>query len=322
MEQTQKNRTTHDPFPKWKFVLMLNVSGIITVAAVFGSYFVLRAFHKFRNLRTASNNILVSLSIADGLLAIPMILDIIHLCLKYNVGHGSHILKVVSGTVTLFLLSVIVLHLTLMSSERFIAIKFALRYHAIVTKRRARIVSIAMWLWAVVVIVAVPKVLQRATTGKDFREFGREMNADSNTSQVLHIRWHLVFQAVSMFLVPLLIILCSYAYIFIVSYKQRHLVREQDRNIPRMPTVKNQMKGARTLAIVVALCLLSIIALLVVTSLRVFCGLSLGGRKYQMLLKHIVYDVAMVLNAICSPLIYGWKNEGFRNAFRKMLKCC
>ena len=288
---------------------MLNVSGIITVAAVFGSYFVLRAFHKFRNLRTASNNILVSLSIADGLLAIPMILDIIHLCLKYNVGHRSRILKEVSGTVTLFLLSVI-------------AIKFALRYHAIVTKRRARIVSIAMWLWAVVVIVAVPKVLQRAKTGKDFREFDREMNADSNTSQVLLIRWHLVFQAVSMFLVPLLIILCSYTYIFMVSYKQRHLVREQDRDIPRMPTVKKQMKGARTLAIVEALCLLSIIALLVVTSLRVFCGLSLGGRKYQRLLKHIVYDVAMVLNAICNPLIYGWKNEEFRNAFRKMLKCC
>ena len=55
---------------------MLNVHGIITIIALLGSYFVLRAFHKFRNLRTASNN-MVSLSIADGLLAIPLILDII-----------------------------------------------------------------------------------------------------------------------------------------------------------------------------------------------------------------------------------------------------
>ena len=137
------------PLPKWKFILMLNVHGIITIVALLGSYFVLRAFHKFRNLRTASNNILVSLSIADGLLAIPLILDIIQLCLK-RVGHcphmHMHILKEVDGTITLFLLSVIVLHLSLMSSERFIAIKFALRYQAIVTKRRARIASIAMWL--------------------------------------------------------------------------------------------------------------------------------------------------------------------------------
>ena len=89
-----------------------------------------------------------------------------------------------------------------------------------------------------------------------------------------------------------------------------------------MPTVKHHMKGAHTLAIVVALCLLSIIALLVVTSLRIFRGKSLKDHHHQMLLEKIVCDVAMFLNAICNPLIYGWKNEEFRNAFRKMLKCC
>ena len=303
--------------PKCEFILLLNVHGFITIVALLGSYFVLRAFHKFRNLRTASNNILVSLSIADGLLAIPLILDIIHLCVR----HCPRILKEVYGTITLFLLSVIVLHLTLLSSERFIAIKFALRYQAIVTKRRARNVSIAMWLWALFVTVAVPEILQKAT-GKDLRKVHRQIKADIDTCEVLHIRCHLVFQAASMFLVPLLIILCSYTYIFIVSYKQRQHVREQGLDIPGMPTVKHLMKAARTLAIVVALCLLSIIALLVVTSLRIFCGKSLKDHHHQMLLEKIVYDVAMFLNAICNPLIYGWKNEEFRNACRKMLKCC
>ena len=307
MKQTRKNCTTGDPLPKWKFILLLNVHGIITIIALLGSYFVIRAFHKFRNLRTASNNILVSLSIADGLLAIPLILDIIQLCLDYNGGNLSCILKRVRGTVTLFLPSVIVLHLSLMSSERFIAIKFALIYQAIVTKRRARIVSIVMWLWALVVTVAVPKVLQRATTGKDFRE---------------QIKPPLfVFQAVSMCVVPVLIILCSYTYIFMVSYKQRQLVREQGCNIPGMSTVKYHMKVAHTLAIVVALCLLSIIPMLAVPFLRVFRK-SLGDRCRQKLLKQIFYYVAIFVNAICIPLIYGWKNEEFRNAFRKILKCC
>ena len=136
----------NNPLPKWQFILTLNVHGIITIAALLGSYFVLRAFLKFRNLRTACNNILVSLSIANGLLAIPSTLEIIQLCLVYNVGHRSRILTEVGGTVTLFLLSVIVLHLTLVSSDGFIAIKYAQRYHSIVTKRRARTVSIAMWL--------------------------------------------------------------------------------------------------------------------------------------------------------------------------------
>ncbi|XP_073231881.1 adenosine receptor A2b-like [Porites lutea] len=306
MNETLKNCMTCDPLTKRTLILLLNVHGIITIIALLGSYFVIRAFHKFRNLRTASNNILVSLSIADGLLAIPLILDIIQLCLDYNGGNLSCILKRVRGTV-LFLPSVIVLHLTLMSSERFIAIKFALIYQAIVTKRRARIVSIVMWLWALVVTVAVPKVLQRATTGKDFRE---------QIKPPL-----LVFQAVSMCVVPVLIILCSYTYIFMVSYKQRQLVREQGCNIPGMSTVKYHMKVAHTLAIVVALCLLSIIPMLAVPFLRVFRK-SLGDRCRQKLLKQIFYYVAIFVNAICIPLIYGWKNEEFRNAFRKILKCC
>ena len=302
--------------PNWIFILKLNVCGIITVAAVLGSYFVLRAFHKFRNLRTASNNILVSLSIADGLIAIPLILDII----LYNVGNRN--LKEVSGTVTLFLLSVIVLHLSLMSSERFIAIKFALRYHTIVTKRRARIVSIAMWLWALVIVIALPWTLYGTTGHKDYREFHIEMHPDSDKAQELPIRWHLVLTAASMFLVPLLIMICSYTYIFIVSHKQRQRVRKQGRDFPGMPTIKHEMRGARTLAIVVALCLLSIIPILVVTSLRVFWAKLLAGHSHQKLLQHIVYKVAMFLNASCNPLIYGWRNEEFRNAFRKMLKCC
>jgi len=123
-----------------------------------------------------------------------------------------------------------------------------------------------------------------------------------------------------MFLVPFLIILCSYTYIFIVSYKQGQHVREQGRDIPGMLIFKYHMFVARIFAIVVALCLVSIIALLVVTSLRVFRGKSPGG--HQNLLQKIIYDVAIFVNAICNPLIYGWKNEEFRNAFRKMLKCC
>ena len=140
MNQTQtncsgRNRTSQKK--TWKFILLLNFDVIITVASLVGSYLVLRAFHKFQNLRTASNIILVSLSTTDGLLAIPCILDIIHLTLRYNLLCVP-VLKKVSGTFTFFLVSVIVLHLALMSVERFVAIKFALTYHNIVTKRRSR----------------------------------------------------------------------------------------------------------------------------------------------------------------------------------------
>ena len=63
-------------------ISVMSIRLISTVAAVFGSYLVIRAFHKFHSLRTASNVVLVSLSTADGLLAIPLIFGIVQMSLK------------------------------------------------------------------------------------------------------------------------------------------------------------------------------------------------------------------------------------------------
>ena len=70
-------------------ISVMSIRLISTVAAVFGSYLVIRAFHKFRSLRTASNVVLVSLSTADGLLAIPLIFGIVQMSLRLLNGSDA-----------------------------------------------------------------------------------------------------------------------------------------------------------------------------------------------------------------------------------------
>ena len=321
MNCTANYNRTHD-LPKGKIIILTTVHVSLTVATVFGSYLIIRAFCKFNSLRTAFNVILVSLSIADGLLAVPLVLDII----KFMALSESLRVLHISSFLSFFLLSVIILHLALISVERFIAVKFALRYHTIVTNRRALIASIVMWLWAAAIQFVFPLAL-KTSSSDDFQRLRQAINPFSRTREgppdhdlCSLTRGFLSFLVISLLIIPLMIILCSYSYIFIVSRQHRQQIREQE-DIPGMPSIKQEMKGARTLAIVVAVCLLSIVPLLVVTCLRFFGKVPECRHPKRRYIKFIVYDLATGLNATCNPLVYGWRNEEFRSAFRKLLKC-
>ena len=200
-------------------IVRISAHAILAVAAIFGSYLVIRAFQKFENLRRASNIILVSLSVADCLLAIPFILDIMHMFLKLSssMKQSQQALCIWSASLTFLLISVIILHLALISMERFIAVKFALRYHIIVTNRRAAIASMAMWLWTALVMIVLPQTLQ-TNSRSDFERFRQAIHPCLSTREAwpdrdlpLQTKVYLIFVVISLLVIPLLIILSSYS---------------------------------------------------------------------------------------------------------------
>ena len=129
------------------FVVCAHV--ILTIGTILGNVLVVRAFCTFSTLRrTASNIILVSLSVADTLMGVVFMLRITNiLCPKLP----PHLICSVTSMLSLTFNSVIILHLALISVDRFIAVKFAMRYLSIVTNRRVLIASIAVWLWGIAV---------------------------------------------------------------------------------------------------------------------------------------------------------------------------
>ncbi|XP_020601624.1 adenosine receptor A2b-like, partial [Orbicella faveolata] len=232
--------------------IIITIHVLLTVATVFGNSLVIRAFYKFSSLRSASNAILVSLSVADIFMTVSFILKIANIIVGKT--PSPRVICSVASTVSLTFNAIIILHLALISVERFIAIKFALRYQMIVTNRRATIASVVVWLWGIAVVLIFPQALKSEEL-QVFKEFLQALSPcfhrhhEPFRLQSTSVRSYLVFLVVSLLVMPIVIIMMSYSYIFKVAWNQRRQIREEN-NLQGKLTGRREMKGARTAAIV------------------------------------------------------------------------
>ena len=316
-------------------IISLSLKAILILPTIFGNTLVFRAFYKFPSLRTASNIILVSLSVADSLTVFPFILHISSIALEFVKSGSSTSIQWLcksSAWLSLALASVIILHLALISVERLIAVKFPLRYHNIVTFRRVVIASITVWLWAVAATLVFPLAFSADSSSRNaheklyrafhpcFKDQERSPRGRNDQKVPFSARKsaYQIFLVISLLAIPILIILSSYGYVFVVARKHRKQIREQH-STQGVSTWRSELKGAYTLGIVVGVCLSSFVPLFVVTGCRVF-RLRPVVRSLSWF-KFIVYDLALGLNACLNPLIYAWRHERFKKAFRELLRC-
>ena len=297
-------------------VVFVSLYALLTIGAIFGNLLVITAFWKFSNLRKASNSILVSLSVADMLIAVVSVLHITNIL---GPKTSPHQLCGATSMLNLTFNSIIILHLALISVERFIAVKFSLRYQSIVTNRRALIASIAVWLWGIGVCMVFPEPL-KAGGLKTFTQFLKALTPCfkhfKNQPFILQsnsVKAYLIFLVMTLLVVPIAIVVISYSYIFNVACKQRKQIRQEEGNL--QVSMKREMKAARTVAIVVGLCLASFVPLVVILCLRFLTSTVISSEHM-----YGAYFAAS-LNALWNPLIYCWRNESFRKNFKRLLTC-
>ena len=130
------------------------------------------------------------------------------------------------------------------------------------------------------------------------------------------VRAYLIFLMIALLVVPITVVIICYSYIINVACKQRKQIKNEEDSLQVAKlAMKREIKAARTVAIVVGLCLVSFAPLLVVLCLRVLTS--------TIVKPHHMYgtQLAACLNALWNPFIYCWRNEHFRRSFKRLLKC-
>ena len=175
---------------------------------------------------------------------------------------------------------------------------------------------------AIMLTIVFPQAL-KADGRRTFREFlgglttclfrvkGKDFLRNSNSVIV-----YLTFLVTALLFLPISTVAISYGYVFNVAYRQHRRIQDEHTLQSITLTIKREMKAARTVAIVVGLCLISFVPLLLILCLHFFSE-SVNITKRQLDFAYM----AASLNACWNPLIYCWRNQHFKVAFVRLLKC-
>lgn len=259
---------------------------IIAFLAVFGNGLVVGAFIRHSRLRTITNYFVVSLAVADiivGIISIPIWISM----LLYSSGGRTiqtlyNVLDLLAGTCS-------ILHLVAISLERFFAVVYPIRH---------RNTSAKVYYVALAAVWVIPAV----ACGSSVKL--KETNRDAN----------MLFLFITFFVIPLLVILFTYARIWHVANSRIQPNQDSSRSL------KRDMRIAVTIALVIGFFVIAWLPFFTVQLLLVFCQ-KCKPRIYStnllLFVKFMHYS-----NSAVNPIVYAVKIPEFRRAFKQLVKLC
>uniref|UniRef100_A0A8C6UZG3 Alpha-1A adrenergic receptor n=1 Tax=Neogobius melanostomus TaxID=47308 RepID=A0A8C6UZG3_9GOBI len=310
-----------------KAVFLGFVLGGLILFAVVGNILVILSVVCHRNLRTVTNYFIVNLAVADLLIssivlpfsAIMEILD------RWVFGR---VFCNIWAAVDVLCCTASIMSLCVISVDRYIGVSYPLRYPTIMTKRRALLA--VMLLWVLSVIISIGPLF-------GWKEPAPE---DETICKITEEPGYAIFSAVGSFYLPLAIILVMYCRVYVVARRESQGLREGHKtekshsehvtlrihrgNAPvsedealrsskhfalRLLKFSREKKAAKTLGIVVGCFVLCWLPFFLVLSEKVntFCQLITFWLGY--------------FNSCINPIIYPCSNQEFKKAFQSLLGC-
>ena len=283
-------------------VALACVNSISSITTVLLNALVIFAVATRRPLRTNSNILLACLACNDllaGLIVQPIAFAV---DLKTILGVGPFCPLEKAHSVAVLVVSFSsLLHLVLISVDRYIAIKKPLRYLEIVTKRR--ITTSVVLSWAITVFVAIQEIILASI--------------DSKTN--IYLTFYQVTGTTLGIIGFLLIATIVYSYSCIFSETRRQKKRFQTEQLPQeeVKRIKKDNKAANTLAIILAALVLTYLPGLIALIFYASSDNVAEPRFMRILIKWS--DCFLLLGSLCNPVIYCWRSKKLRRAFLEIL---
>ena len=317
-----RNNTTHHAPSPYFTVFLVSLNSLQILATVFGNLLLFVAVYRVHDLRTLANALLVSLSVAD-LLFVGVFGSNIVLHTSAKNADQDDALCYGSGELFHALICVVVLHLMAIAVDRLLAITLHLRYQQVVTKGRVAIAIAAIWLVGIAEAIVPPLLMSETSQEhtKDYRRMrrgcislkGPHKKLDRDAKKII------LAQEVVVIIVPYLVILVCYAWIFKIAWRHYREVHSQNRGVA-MADRHSDMKAAKTTAIIMGSFVVMFTPLLGVSVHRVFAVKRPTSPEH---FKFYVMPCLKCLASMCAlvnPPIYAWRNKPFREAFGTILK--
>ena len=269
--------------------ILLNALVIFTVATR----------HRLRNNSTILLACLAGTDLFTGLVALPAALS---LDLKRLYGFGpfcspEKALIVLTTTVTFASLS----HLVVISIDRYIAIRYPLRYQDIITETRI-IISIVL-AWAITLMVTINALVLALV--------------DSESIYTDHWRANIVTQIA---IGTLFFIAISLSYGYIYSETRRQVKRLKAEQLPQeeIQRIKKDRRAVTTLAIILIALIVAYLPATIVGVLTTLPRSISVPPRFRVIIWRWV-ESCIMLGSMFNPVIYCWRMKKLRSAFLEIL---